>query len=217
VVKVKVWTWFIDRFGLRESHKGLFERPVPEGLSYSYCLGGMAFTSLLLSILSGLFLVFFYIPSEGEAFQSIVMLHEEVPFGRFIRGLHKWSASLLITLIILHALRVFISRAYRPPRELNWLSGAVLFILVMLEGFSGYLLPWDQKAYWATLVGTNIISLFPFIGNFLLSILRGGGDVNGATLIRFYGFHILWLPLLIMLFLWMHFHMIKKLGIARPL
>lgn len=209
--------WFLDRFGLRDPHKNFLERPVPEGLSYLYCLGGIAFTSFMILVLSGAFLVFFYIPSEKEAFQSIVRLHNEIFLGRFIRSIHKWSATLLIISIILHGLRVFISGAYRAPRELNWLSGICLFILSMVEGFTGYLLPWDQKAYWATVVGTNIISLIPVIGDDLLIIVRGGPDITGATLTRFYGLHIIWGPILMFLLLWMHFHMIRKLGIARPL
>jgi len=209
--------WFLDRFGLKEPHKALFERPVPEGLSYFYCLGGMAFTAFLISAFSGLFLSVFYVPEENRAFQSIVMLHEDIAFGRLMRGIHKWSATLLIVFLILHGLRVFVSRAYRPPRELNWLSGVILFLLSMAEGFTGYLLPWDQKAYWATVVGTNIIGLIPLFGDLLLITLRGGSDVSGATLIRFYSLHILWLPILMLFFLWMHFHMIRKLGIARSL
>lgn len=209
--------WLLDRFGLRDPHKNFLERPVPQGLSYFYCLGGIAFTSFLILILSGAFLAFFYVPSEKEAFQSIVRIHDEVPFGRFIRGIHKWSATLLIIFIILHGLRVFISKAYRAPRELNWLSGVCLFILSMVEGFTGYLLPWDQKAYWATVVGTNIISMIPLIGDDLLMIVRGGPEITGATLTRFYSLHIIWIPLLMFLLLWMHFHMIRKLGIARPL
>lgn len=209
--------WFIDRFGLREPHKNFLERPVPQGLSYFYCLGGISFTAFLLLVFSGAFLTFFYVPSENEAFQSIVRLHREVPFGRFIRSLHKWSATVLIVSLILHALRVFISGAYRPPRELNWISGVSLFLAAMIEGFTGYLLPWDQKAYWATVVGTNIISLIPFIGKELLILVRGGPDITGATLVRFYGLHTVWMPFIMFLLLWVHFHMIRKLGIARPL
>ncbi|MCX7793394.1 MAG: cytochrome b N-terminal domain-containing protein [Thermodesulfovibrionales bacterium] len=209
--------WFLDRFGLRNPHKRFLERPVPPGLSYFYCLGGMAFTSFMILVFSGAFLTFFYVPSEKEAFQSIVRLNNEVPLGRFIRSVHKWSATLLIISIILHGLRVFISRAYLPPRELNWVSGVCLFILAMLEGFTGYLLPWDQKAYWATVVGTNIISLIPLVGDDILMVIRGGPEVSGATLTRFYGLHIIWVPLLMFLLLWVHFHMVRKLGISRPL
>lgn len=210
-------SWLLDRFGLREPHKNFFERPVPEGLSYAYCLGGVAFTCFIISVISGFFLTFFYIPSEKEAFESIVRLHNDVPFGRILRGIHKWSASLLIVSIILHGLRVFISKAYRAPRELNWISGVGLFTLSMAEGFTGYLLPWDQKAYWATVVGTNIIATVPLLGDSLLMLLRGGPDITGATLTRFYSLHTIWLPSMTVAFLWIHFHMIRKLGIARPL
>lgn len=212
-----IFDWFLDRFGLRDPHRNFLERPVPQGLSYFYCLGGIAFSSFLILLFSGAFLTFFYIPSEKEAFQSIVRLHSDVFMGRFIRGIHKWSATLLIISLILHGLRVFISRTYRPPRELNWISGVCLFLATMAEGFTGYLLPWDQKAYWATVVGTNIVSLIPFIGYDLLILIRGGPDITGATLTRFYSLHTIWIPLIMLLLLWMHFHMIRKLGIARPL
>lgn len=214
---MRPFDWFIERFGLKDPHRNFLERPVPRGLSYLYCLGGIAFTAFLLSAFSGLFLTFFYTPSEKEAFQSIVRLHNEVLFGRFMRGLHRWSATLLIISLLLHGLRVFITKAYRAPRELNWISGVCLFVSAMVEGFTGYLLPWDQKAYWATVVGTNIISLIPFLGKEFLMLIRGGPDISGATLTRFYSLHTLCVPLLMILLLWIHFHMIRKLGIARPL
>ncbi|ACI21463.1 MULTISPECIES: cytochrome b N-terminal domain-containing protein [Thermodesulfovibrio] len=209
--------WFLDRFRLKSTHRGIFDRDIPEGINYFYCFGGIAFTAFLICLVSGLFLSFHYIPSEKEAYQSILRIHEEVFLGKLLRGIHKWSANVLIVSIIIHSIRVFVTKSYRPPRELNWIVGLITFVIVMLEGFTGYLLPWDQKAYWATVVGTNIVGSIPFVGQALLLIVRGDYEVSGATLSRFYSLHVLWFPGLIILLLWAHFHMIKKLGISKPL
>ncbi|MGB9823129.1 MULTISPECIES: cytochrome b N-terminal domain-containing protein [Thermodesulfovibrio] len=214
---MKVVDWFLDRFRLKSAHREIFERDIPEGINYFYCFGGIAFTAFLICLLSGLFLSFYYTPSEKEAYLSIQKIHEEVYLGKLMRGIHKWSANVLIVSLIIHSIRVFITRSYRPPRELNWIVGVIIFIIVMFEGFTGYLLPWDQKAYWATVVGTNIIGSIPIVGETLLLIVRGGYDVTATTLSRFYSFHVLWFPMIIILLLWAHFHMIKKLGISKPL
>ncbi len=214
---MKFIDWFLDRFRLKTSHKNIFEREIPEGITYFYCFGGIAFTAFVVCLISGLFLTVYYIPSEKEAYNSILRIHEEVTFGKLTRGIHKWSANVLIISMIIHSLRVFITKSYRPPRELNWMVGVLTFVIVMLEGFTGYLLPWDQKAYWATVVGTNIVGSIPIFGEEILLMVRGGYDVGGATLIRFYSFHVLWLPLMLFILLWAHFHMIKKLGISKPL
>ncbi|WP_353684627.1 cytochrome b N-terminal domain-containing protein [Thermodesulfovibrio sp. 3907-1M] len=214
---MKLIDWFLDRFRLKSAHRGIFERDIPEGINYFYCFGGIAFTAFLICLLSGLFLSFYYTPSEKEAYLSIQKIHEEVYLGKLMRGIHKWSANLLIVSLIIHSIRVFITRSYRPPRELNWIVGVTIFVIVMFEGFTGYLLPWDQKAYWATVVGTNIIGSIPILGETLLLIVRGGYEVTGITLSRFYSFHVLWFPLIIVILLWAHFHMIKKLGISKPL
>jgi len=209
--------WFLDRFRLKPVHRGIFDRDIPEGINYLYCFGGIAFTAILLCLISGLFLSFYYVPSEKEAYLSIQRLYEEVYFGKLMRGIHKWSANILVISVIIHSIRVFITKSYRPPRELNWIVGVIILFFVMLEGFTGYLLPWDQKAYWATVVGTNIVGSIPFFGKSLLLIIRGGYDVSGLTLNRFYSFHVLWFPLILAILLWAHFHMIKKLGISKPL
>jgi quinol-cytochrome oxidoreductase complex cytochrome b subunit len=214
---MNIFDFILDRFRLKSAHRGIFERDIPEGINYFYCFGGIAFTAFLLCLISGLFLSLYYVPSEKEAYKSILMIHEEVILGKFIRGIHKWSASVLILSIIIHSIRVFITKSYRLPRELNWVVGVIIFFIVMLEGFTGYLLPWDQKAFWATVVGTNIVGSVPFFGKSLLLIVRGGYEVSGATLNRFYGFHVLWFPLILTILLWAHFHMIKKLGISKPL
>jgi len=201
-------------FRIKEPHKTFLKRSVPGKLNFTFCFGGMAFTAFLLSVMTGLLLAVYYVPSEKEAYQSIAAIHNEVWGGWLIRSVHKWSANLLIILIILHTIRVLAYRAYRPPREVNWIAGVLAFITVMASGFTGYLLPWDQKAYWATVVGTSMAGTVPFIGKHLIFLLRGGADVEGATLIRFYSIHTQWLPLSMIFILWAHFHMVKRQGIA---
>jgi quinol-cytochrome oxidoreductase complex cytochrome b subunit len=213
----RFFDWIDSRFGVRKPHSRFLERKIPENLNYSYCLGGMAFTFFLILAFTGLLLSIYYVPSEKEAYRSIVMITNEVMLGWLIRSLHKWSATLFIIFIMLHTIRVFLSKAYRPPKELNWMVGVLAFVVVMASGFTGYLLPWDQKAYWATEVGTSMIQKVPFIGDYLVYAVRGGTEVNGATLIRFYSFHILYLPVTISLLLWAHFHIVKRQGISKGL
>lgn len=209
--------WLDKRLLFSSRHKDFLERNIPTGLGYSYCLGGIAFTFFIFLVLSGLLLSLYYIPHEKSAYQSIVIINQEMLTGRIIRGIHKWSASLFIIFTILHSLRVFITRSYLPPRDLNWMTGALTMLFSMASGFTGYLLPWDQKAYWATEVGTSIFNTIPFIGEDIVYLIRGGHSVSGVTLSRFYAIHVLYLPLIIGLLLWGHFHMVKRLGIAKRL
>lgn len=209
-----VFNWIDSRFGIREPHKKFFQRPLPQGINYSYCLGGIAFTLYLISAATGILLAIYYVPSVGEAYISVIRINEEVFLGWLVRSMHKWSANLLIVFIMLHALRVFVNGSYKPPRELNWVAGIFTFVLSMASGFTGYLLPWDQKAYWATVVGTSMAGTIPVAGNLVLYFVRGGPEVDGTTLIRFYSMHILILPLLMAVVLWLHFHMVKRQGIS---
>jgi len=210
------WLDFINaRFGLTNRHRRVLDKPVPAGINYLTCFGGITFTLFVMQVLTGLLLSLYYTPSDAEAYQSIQRLQQEVPLGRLLRSLHYWSANLMVVTIVLHMLRVFVVGAYKNPRELNWVAGSLLLVLTLGFGFTGYLLPWDQKAYWATVVGTNMLGSVPFIGPALASVLRGGIDVTGQTLLRFYSMHILWLPLFTAFFLWVHFHIIRKLGVSR--
>jgi quinol-cytochrome oxidoreductase complex cytochrome b subunit len=206
----RIFDWIDERFGVKQPHRKFLYRNIPEGVNYTFCLGGAAFTFFVMLFFSGLVLALYYVPSEHEAFSSIVRLQNEVRLGRFTRSFHKWSANLLIITIILHTMRVFIYKAYRPPRELNWVAGSLTLILAFASGFTGYLLPWDQKAYWATEVGTSMAATVPLIGKYLLYFVRGGEDVTGITLIRFYAMHVLYLPFLMFLILWAHLHIVKR-------
>jgi len=209
----RISNWLDERFGVIQPHSRFLYRNIPEGVNYSFCLGGAAFLLFIMLFLSGLLLAVHYVPSEKDAFLSIVRIQREVRFGWIIRSFHKWSAHLLIVTILLHSTRVFIYGAYRPPRELNWVAGALTLIIALASGFTGYLLPWDQKAYWATEVGTSMAGTVPFIGKTLIYLIRGGEDITGLTLIRFYALHILYLPFIMSVILWAHFHIIKRQGV----
>jgi quinol-cytochrome oxidoreductase complex cytochrome b subunit len=203
-----------DRLGFTGRHRRILDRPVPGWINYFYCFGGITFTLFLLLLLTGLLLSAHYVPSEADAYRSIQRLHTAVPLGRLLRGAHFWAGNLMVVTIVLHMLRVFVTGSYKNPRELHWVAGSFLFLLVLAFGFTGYLLPWDQKAYWATVVGTNMLGSIPVAGPFLAGVLRGGAEVAGPTLLRFYSMHVLWLPLSAGVLLWLHFHMIRRTGIS---
>jgi len=216
----KIFDWIDRRFGVKEPHKKFLQRPAfgsPEKVNYGYCLGGAAFIYFLMLACTGLLLSMYYVPSEKEAFKSVAAITNDVTLGWLIRSIHKWSANLFIIFIMLHTIRVFVSRAYRPPRELNWMAGVLGLVIAMASGFTGYLLPWDQKAYWATEVGTSMFGTVPLIGDYLMRFVRGGLDIDGATLIRFYSMHVLFLPASMAMILWAHFHMVKRQGPAKKL
>ncbi len=202
------------RLGFTRRHRGVMDRPMPAGLNYFYCFGGITFTLLVLQLLTGLLLTIHYSPTETDAYRSIQRLHQSVPLGQALRSLHHWAANLMVVMVVLHMLRVFITGSYKNPRELNWIAGTMLLLLTLGFGFTGYLLPWDQKAYWATVVGTNMLGSVPLIGPSLASFLRGGSEVNGQTLLRFYSIHILWFPVGTSFFLWIHFHILRRVGIS---
>lgn len=211
---MRIFDYFNTRLGFTSRHRRVFDKPVSGWINYFYCFGGITFTLFIMLVLSGLLLSVHYTPSEGDAYASIQRIHAEVPLGSMLRAVHHWAANLMVVMIVLHMIRVFVTGSYKNPRELNWVAGAMLLALTLSFGFTGYLLPWDQKAYWATVVGTNMLGSFPLIGSPLTALLRGGGEVSGSTLLRFYSLHVLWLPLLTSFFLWVHFHVLRRLGIS---
>jgi quinol-cytochrome oxidoreductase complex cytochrome b subunit len=190
------------------------DKPVPIRLNYFFCLGGITFTLFIFEMLTGLLLSVHYTPSESDAYQSIQRLHAAVPIGGLLRSVHHWAANLMVVMVVLHMVRVFVTGSYKNPRELNWIAGAALLVFTLGFGFTGYLLPWDQKAYWATVVGTNMVESVPFFGPAMAALVRGGTEVNGQTLLRFYSIHVLWLPALTAVFLWIHFHILRRVGIS---
>ena len=216
------WTrtveWVDERYELSPTLSKLAAKPVPRfAMKWWYCLGGITAFLFVVQGITGIMLAFYYKPTAAEAYNSIIFIENEVRFGAAVRMIHHWAANGMIVMCIAHMLRVFIMGAYKKPRELNWVSGVLLLFLTLLFGFTGYLLPWDQRAYWATTVGTDIGGALPAIGNLILVFLRVGWDVSEATLGRFYGLHIIVTPLLTLGFMLAHFMMIRKLGVQRPL
>ncbi len=211
---MNLFDYLNNRLGLTARHRRVLDKPVPGWINYFYCFGGITFTLFIMLLLTGLLLSVNYTPSEAGAYRSIQRLQNEVSLGKLVRAAHHWAGNLMVVTILLHMLRVFITGSYKNPRELHWVAGSLLFVLTMSFGFTGYLLPWDQKAYWATVIGTNMVGSVPWIGPILAGLVRGGSEVSGMTLLRFYSMHVLWLPVLTGVFLWFHFHMLKRTGIS---
>ncbi len=187
-------------------------------ITHTYCLGGLSFFMFLGLTVTGVLLMFYYVPSVERAYADIQALETNVRFGLLLRNLHRWMAHAMIILVLLHMMRVFYTGAYKPPREFNWVVGVILFILTLLLSFTGYLLPWDQLAFWAITVGTTMVGSAPVLGDESKFLLLGGFEVGPNALIRFYTLHVIGLPLVISIFLAVHFWRVRRDGgLARPL
>jgi quinol-cytochrome oxidoreductase complex cytochrome b subunit len=214
----RIYYWIDERVEMHDYIKAkILDKPVPKGLNLSFCFGGITFFLFLMLAATGYFMTLYYAPLPGQAYQAVSHITYEIPFGRIVRGVHFWSANLMMVTIFLHMIRVFIYGAYKKPRELNWITGVLLLALVLAFGFTGYLLPWDQKAYWATKVGTSMFRTVPFVGEYALKIMRGGDDLGALTLLRFYSLHVIFLPTATICLLVGHFFMIRKHGVSTPL
>lgn len=220
----RAYRWVDDRLGIDPIMKDIAEHPVPEHVNPAlhpkaivYCFGGLTFFIFCLLIITGIFLTMYYVPTPDHAYDSVRYITDELMLGRIVRGVHHWSASGIVIMVVLHMLRVYAQGAYKAPRELNWMVGVGLLLVVMGFGFTGYLLPWDQKAYWATTVGTKMASQVPVIGHFLLLVLRGGEELGAVTLARFYSLHIWFLPGAAITLMAAHFFMVRRQGISGPL
>ena len=207
-------SWLQERLGTREQVTRFLYRRLPVGTTWWHTLGSAALFLILVQTITGFFLAFYYVPSPEHAYDSLMYIQKEIPFGAFVRGLHYWGASLTVVVVFLHLLRVFFMGAYKYPREPSWVVGVFLFLLIMGFGFTGYLLPWDQKAYWATVVGTHIAETAPLVGQYLWRILQGGVEVGARTLGRFYAAHVLILPALLYAFILVHISMVVYQGIG---
>jgi cytochrome b6 len=213
----RVRKWLDERFGLDELTAPLRHKTVPmHKLSYWYFLGGITLFLFGIQVCTGILLLLYYRASANEAFESVQYIMTRVQFGWLIRSIHSWAANLMVFTAIAHMFSVLFLRAYRKPRELTWVSGMILLFLVMGFGFSGYLLPWNTLAFFATKVGTEIAGQVPLVGKHVMIFLRGGEEVTGATLTRFFGFHVAVLPGITTLLLLMHLAMVQKLGISVP-
>ena len=165
-------------------------------------------------IVTGILLTIYYVPTPDHAYDSVQYITTQVPAGWLIRGLHHWGASAMVVLVGLHLLRVVFHGAYKYPREMTWMTGVVLLLLTVGFGFTGYLLPWDQKAYWATTVGTSIAGSAPLVGDWMLRIVRGGEELSAVTLARFFGVHVWVLPLLLLTIVLIHLYLVIRIGIS---
>lgn len=208
--------WVDERLSISPLWHGFLDRRVPRGIGWVHVFGSATLFLLLLQFATGIFLTVYYVPSTQHAHASVRYITGAVPFGRFVAGVHLWSASLLVVVIGVHMLRTFVYGAYKYPREATWITGVVLLLIVLAFAFTGYLLPYDQKAYWATVVGTNIAGAAPLLGGWALRLLRGGTAIGAVTLVRFYAFHIWILPAALILFVSVHLGMVIRQGIAAP-
>ncbi|HEX2222133.1 MAG TPA: selenite/tellurite reduction operon b-type cytochrome ExtP [Candidatus Limnocylindria bacterium] len=180
--------------------------------TYTFCLGGISFFLFLALTVTGIYLMFFYVPSISRAYQDIQAIESSVAFGAFVRNMHRWAAHLMVLTVFLHMIRVFYHGAYKPPREFNWVVGVVLLFCTLWLSFTGYLLPWDQIAFWAITVGTQMATYAPLLSAESSFILLGGVQVDQGTLLRFYVMHVIAFPLIAALFMIIHFWRIRKDG-----
>ena len=213
----RVQNWLDERFGWAELMAPLKHKTVPHHrLSYWYFLGGITLFLFVIQVTTGILLLLYYRPSANEAFESVQYISTQVRFGWLVRSIHSWSANLMIFTAFAHMFSVLFLHAYRKPRELTWLSGALLLFLALGFGFSGYLLPWNTLAFFATKVGTEVAGQVPYIGPCIMIFLRGGSDVTGATLTRFFGFHVAVLPGITTVLLGLHLALVQRFGISVP-
>jgi ubiquinol-cytochrome c reductase cytochrome b subunit len=206
--------WLDRRIDLTGIRRALLDREVPDRLTWWHTLGSATLTVFIVQVVTGVVLATYYAPTPDHAYESIRYLQREVISGALVRGIHHWGSSAMVVLVLAHMVRVFSMGAYKFPREPNWVIGVLLFLLVLGFGFTGYLLPWDQRAYWATQVGTSMAGTTPLIGGFLAKLLKGGALLGAATLTRFHAFHVLWLPLLLGLLILVHLALVIRQGIA---
>jgi menaquinol-cytochrome c reductase cytochrome b subunit len=208
--------WLEERSGLIGGLRYFLFRKVPSDTNWFHTLGSATLTAFLVQAVTGVILAMYYKPDPESAYQSIQHITNDVTLGWLVRGMHKWGASVFIILLFFHMARVFLFGAYKYPRELNWIVGVLLLVLGMLEGFTGYLLPWDQTAYWATVVGINLNGTAPFLGPFLANFLRGGAEIGADTLARFYSLHMLLMPGAIFALIGLHLYLVVRLGVSSP-
>ncbi|MBI4737934.1 MAG: cytochrome b N-terminal domain-containing protein [candidate division NC10 bacterium] len=202
---------------VRDAMAAALRRRLPPHANWSFCFGGLTFFLFGVQVISGTLLLFHYRPTVAEAFASVQFLSNHVAFGWLIRSIHRWASSLMMVTMLLHIIRVVLNGAYRPPRELNWVVGVILLVITPAFGFTGQLLPWDQASYWTTSTGLEILGRTPLVGPLLQGFLRGGPTVSGATLTRFFVLHVVILPFTITFFLFAHFAMVRRLGVAEAL
>jgi len=221
----KLYDWIDERVDVTPIWRDIADHEVPEHVNpayhfsaFVYCFGGLTFFVVVIQVLSGMFLSMYYVGDIENAWRSVYYLQSQVAHGQIVRGMHHWGASVVIVMLLLHTMRVFFQGAYKKPRELNWMVGVLIFFVMLGLGFTGYLLPWDNKAFFATQVGLEIAEQVPFIGVQLKTLLAGDPTIVGAqTLTRFFAIHVFFLPAALFALLGVHFILIRRQGIAGPL
>jgi cytochrome b6 len=213
----RILKWLDERFGAGSVEEFLRHKTVPiHRYTIWYYFGGMTLFLFVIQVLTGILLLLYYRPTANDAFESVQYIMTQVRFGWLIRSIHSWSANLMIFTAFVHMFSVYFLKAYRKPRELTWITGMLLLFVVLGFGFSGYLLPWNTLSFFATKVGTDMAGFIPIFGKWILVFLRGGQEVTGATLTRFFGFHVAVLPGLATLLLAMHLLLVQRLGMSVP-
>jgi quinol-cytochrome oxidoreductase complex cytochrome b subunit len=211
----RVSDWLDERLGWRRIWEAIFLRKVPK-TNWAFTLGSAALFVAVNQIVTGILLTIYYVPTPDHAYDSVQFITAQVPAGWLIRGLHHWGASAMVILVGVHMLRVIVHGAYKFPREVTWFTGVFLLLVVVGFGFTGYLLPWDQKAFWATTVGTRIAGVMPVIGDWILRVMRGGPDLSAVTLARFFGVHVWVLPAALLTLILVHLYLVIRIGISAP-
>jgi len=209
----RVLRWLDDRLGLTGIYRTVLDRKVPK-VNWAFTLGSATLFLVVLQVVTGVFLTVYYVPHPDQAYESINYIMNDVAFGWLIRGLHHWGATLMVITVVLHMLRTFVYAAYKYPREITWVTGVLLLLVTLGMGFTGYLLPWNQRAYWATTVGTSIAGTVPFVGPIIEQALRGGTDLSTLTLTRFFSAHIWMLPAALLGLVGVHVYLVIRLGIS---
>lgn len=211
----KTVNWLDERLGWRNVWESIFIRKIPK-VNWLFTLGSASLFTAINQIVTGILLTIYYVPTPDHAYETVQFITYDVPMGWLIRGLHHYGASAMVILAFVHMVRVILHGAYKYPREVTWFTGVFLLLVVIGFGFTGYLLPWDQKAYWATTVGTRIAGTPPVIGDWVLRIMRGGSELSEVTLARFFGVHVWVLPAALLLLLGIHMYLVIRIGISAP-
>lgn len=209
----QIINWLDERLGLTTAYNVVLDRKVPK-VNWWFTLGSATLFLATTQAITGIFLSVYYVPHPEQAYDSINFIMNDVSFGWLIRGIHHWGATLMVITVFLHMLRTFFFAAYKYPRELTWITGVLLLLVTLGFGFTGYLLPWNQRAYWATTVGTSIAETVPFMGQFINQVLRGGTELSTLTLTRFFSAHIWMLPAALAALIGIHLYLVIRLGIS---
>jgi ubiquinol-cytochrome c reductase cytochrome b subunit len=213
---MRAWRWFDDRSGTSELLRPIMSHPVPQGTNWWYVFGSATLFAFITQVVTGIALAVVYVTSASEAYDSLQFITNQALFGRLLRGIHFWGASAMVVFIGIHLMRVFLTGAYKFPREVNWLTGTLLLLLTLGIAFTGQLLRWDQNAVWTAVVAAEQAGRVPFIGTYLAHLVLGGDVVGGATLSRFFSVHVFFIPALIFATVGLHLYLVLRNGISEP-